>query len=291
MLPTLVLQRVPDQPERRKKLGLKQTLLEIKESFAIVRHNKWFVLNTLARVFTMLTPNVSDTDFYRFCGLNETVANTIEAWQGRGTGELLYAIRNFVTGAPGSILQPFAPVAIKKMRGPRNMLLLNSGTNAVVYLLRYLVGVKSVPAILFTWGAEALTKTLSPWVNVSTDIIHFEMLDYVEWKTGRRSEGVTSAVSGLLNKVVLNNIDMIVGNWALRRVGFDVTLGTNQPESYIKWATIFYFLSRSVDHLAETIAYWFYKYSTETRIQVEADLIERRKLAEQALAEAEEASV
>ena len=283
MLPTLVMQRVPDPPSPTEKLNLRETFLEIKESFLIVRHNKWFVMNTLARLFTMLTPNVSDTDFYRFCRINETVEERINGWKGRGTGELLYAIRNFVTGAPGSILQPFAPLAIKKLRGPRNMLLLNSGTNAVAYLLRYLVGVKSIPGILFTWGTEALTKTLSPWVNVSTDIIKYEMLDYVEWKTGRRSEGVTSAVEGLLNKVVLNNIDMVVGNWALKRIGFDVTLDTNQPENYVKWATVFYFISRSVDHLAELIAYWFYRYPGDSRERVEAQLIERRRLAKEAM--------
>jgi len=288
MLPTFVLQRVPDPPERKGKLSIKETFLEIKESFFIVRHNKWFVVNTLARLFTMLTPGVSDTDFYRFCGINETVAEKIEGWRGKGTGELLYAIRNFVTGAPGSILQPFAPLAVKKVGGPRNMLLINSASNAVAYLLRYLVGVKSVPGILFTWGTEAIVKTLSPWVNVSTDIIKYEMLDYVEWKTGRRSEGVTTAVEGLLNKVVLNNIDMVIGNLALKRIGFDVTLDTNQPESYIKWATFFYFICRSVDHLAELIAYWCYRYPGQSREQVEADLIARRRLAEQSLKESEE---
>ena len=281
MLPTLVLQRVPDPPRPPEKLNPRETFLEIKESFLIVRHNKWFVVNTLARLFTMLTPGVSDTDFYRFCGINETVEERINGWRGKGTGELLYAIRNFVTGAPGSILQPFAPVAIRKLRGPRNMLLLNSGSNAIVYLLRWLVGVKTIPGILFTWGTEAALKTLSPWVNVSTDVIKYEMLDYVEWKTGRRSEGVTSAVEGLLNKVVLNNIDMVVGNWALKRIGFDVTLDTNQPERYVKWATLFYFVSRSVDHLAEFIAYWCYRYPGESRERVEAELIERRRVAEE----------
>jgi len=105
----------------------------------------------------------------------------------------------------------------------------------------------------------------------------------VEWKTGRRSEGVTSAVEGLLNKVVLNNIDMVVGNWALKRIGFDVTLDTNQPENYVKWATVFYFISRSVDHLAELIAYWFYRYPGDSRERVEAQLIERRRLAKEAM--------
>ena len=291
MLPTLVLQRVPDPAQPTEKLSFRQTLLEIKESFLIVRHNKWFVANTLSRLFTMLTPGVSDTDFYRFCGVNETVADTIEGWRGKGTGELLYAIRNFVTGAPGSILQPFAPVAVKKVGGPRNLLLINQTANVAAYLLRYLVGVKSVPGILFTWGTEAVVKTLSPWVNVSTDIIHYEMLDYVEWKTGRRSEGVTTAVDGLLNKIVLNNIDMVIGNLALKRIGFDVTLDTNQPESYVKWATIFYFLSNALDHFAKLVAYWFYKYPGDMRARVEAELIERRKLAEETLrAEPEEAA-
>ena len=138
---------------------------------------------------------------------------------------------------------------IKKVGGPRNFLLVNNMQCAVGFLLRYLVCFKSVPAILIGWGLETIQLMFGKWDGVANDIVNYEMLDYVEWKTGRRSEGVSTAVNGLLNKLVLNNIDMIVSNLAIMRTGFDVKLETNQPALYKKWDAIFFFLSPAFDNL------------------------------------------
>jgi len=285
MAPSFVLQRVPDPPQGEKAKTFKETLLEIKESFAIMRHNKFFLLNTAAKAFTVFTPGVSDEDFYRFGGINDTVERTINAWQGKGNAELLMAIRNAVTGTPGSLLQPFAASAVKKIGGPRNMMLAFSSVNIVFYFLRYFLGVKTISGILFMWFADMVINIFRRWDQVANGIVDFEMFDYVEWKTGRRSEGVKIAVDGLINKVALNNVDTIVGSLALKKIGFDITLDTNQPASYVKWATRFYFLSPVADYLAYFIARLLYKYPAEMRHQVEAELVERRKLTEEMAAE------
>jgi len=292
LAPTFVLQRVPDPKPPEGKLTFREILLEVKESFAIMRHNKFFVLSTAARFAATFTPNISEADFFRFGGINDTVEQVVQGWAGKGNAELLYAVRNFVVGAPGSLLQPFAMTMIKKVGGARNMLMVYSGMNAVAYALRYVVGVKTIPGILFEWGADMLRRMFQRWEQVAGDIVTYDMFDYVEWVTGRRSEGVSAAVGGLLNKFVINNLNTIVGNYALMKAGFDIELGTNQPESYKKWAAVFFFLSSAFDHGLNFIARWLYKYPDEQRRQVEADLIERRRLAQEAKEELrEEATV
>jgi hypothetical protein len=54
-----------------------------------------------------------------------------------------------------------------------------------------------------------------------------------------------------------------------------------RPASYKKWAAIFFFLSPAFDNLVTFIFRLFYKYSTEMREQVVAELIERRRLAQE----------
>jgi len=279
MAPSFVLQRVPDTDSPAEAMNLKETVLEIKESFAVMRHNKFFILETIARFITVFTPSVSDSDFYRFSGINNTVDNLIASGSGKLNGELLLFIRNSVIGSPANFGQPFAVPLIKRVGGPRNMLMLFNMSQAVFSLLRYFVGFKSIPRILTIWGTEMIGMFFQKMDEVAKDIIKYEMLDYVEWKTGRRSEGVSMAVEGLLKKVALDNIDMVVGNLALTRVGFRADLELNQPPGYIKWATIFYFLCPVLDHLVYVIARWFYKYPASMRDQVEAELIERRRLA------------
>jgi len=63
----------------------------------------------LARCITIFTPGLGQGDFYRFSGINDTVSNTFKAWENKGTAELLQAVRTFVTGAPGTLVQPLAP--------------------------------------------------------------------------------------------------------------------------------------------------------------------------------------
>ena len=143
-----------------------------------------------------------------------------------------------------------------------------------------LVCVSLFPDVLL-WGVNLVSNLFSKWDSVAGGIADYEMLDYVEWKTGRRSEGVKTAVDGLINKVVLNNIDTVVGSLALSRAGFDPKLETRQPPRYVKWATVFYFLSPVLDNLFYLVARLFYKYPAGLRDRVEAELIERRKLAAQ----------
>jgi len=281
MAPSFVLQRVPDPAPPQKTMRLKGVLLELRDSFAVMRYNRFFLVNTAARFFAVFTPGVAAINFFRFGGVNETVERAFPAWKEKGNPELLYSIHNFATGAPGSLLQPFALRAIKRAGGPRGMMLLFSASNAALYLLCYLIGVKTVPGFLFTWGAHLVSNIVSKWESVACGIADYEMLDYVEWKTGRRSEGVKTAVDGLINKVVLNNIDTVVGSLALSRAGFDPKLETRQPPRYVKWATVFYFLSPVLDNLFYLVARLFYKYPAGLRDRVEAELIERRKLAAQ----------
>jgi Na+/melibiose symporter-like transporter len=280
MAPSFVRQRVPDTPQPEKKLSLKELAIEIKDCFAIMRHNKFFLLNTFARFITVFTPSVSDGDFYRFCGISETVNELFPKGKGKVNGELLLSIRGSIAYAPATIAQPFAVPLIKKVGGARNMMVLNSAVNAGFNLLRYFAGVKTIPGILFVWGSEMFANFFGKIDGVAANVIKYEMFDYVEWKTGRRSEGVNMAVDGLLNKVVLNQIDTVVGNLALAKAGFRAALELNQPASYVKWATIFYFLSPVFDQVVYIVCRMFYKYPEKLRRQVEEELIERRKLAE-----------
>jgi len=285
LMPSYVLQRVPDPVQPTETMDFRETMHEIKEGFLIMRHNKFFVVNTIARFVSVFTPRISDPDFYRFCGLNDTVDQAIEGWAGKGNAELLYAVRNFVTGVPGNALQPMSRRAINRVGGPRNMMLAYSGVNVFFFLIRYIIGVENVPGILISWGADTILKAFTKWDQVANGIADFEMLDYVEYKTGRRSEGVKVAVDGIINKIALNNIDTIVGNLALMRVGFDIDLDTHQTPNYVKWATRFYFLSPVIDNTAYFIARLFYRYPAEERMRVEAELIERRELMKQEIAE------
>jgi len=276
MGPSFVLQRVPDtQKPSGEAWEQKKFFQELRECFVVVRHNRYLLLDLAARFITVFTPGLSDNDFYRYCGVDEVLRT------GRIKGEFLLWIRNNVMGAPGTLLQPFSLPIIKKVGGARNMQVLYRGGNTLVYLLRYLVGMKSQFGVLFSWGMDTISWTLDKVARIAEDIIKYDMLDYVEWKTGRRTEGITAAMDGLMRKMVTNNIDVIVGNLVVDAIGFDPNL-QKQPAKFMQWAPILYLAVPVFDSLIYFLARLLYKYPASLREQVEADLITRRKLAEQA---------
>jgi len=87
------------------------------------------------------------------------------------------------------------------------------------------------------------------------------------------------AVDGLLKKMVINNINTVVGNLTVGALGFDPSKA-KQPEAFIKWAPVLYLLMPVIDSSIWLIAKLLYKYPGD-RDQVEADPIARRKLAEE----------
>ena len=79
----------------------------LRESFAIVRHNKMFIINTICSFITVFTPSVDSMLFYRFL---------IPRMEFRGkevAGEIILLIKNTLVGMPGVFTQPFARQFIK----------------------------------------------------------------------------------------------------------------------------------------------------------------------------------
>jgi len=284
---TFVIQRAPDMvnPKASEETGFKGFLLEMLECFRIVKHNRYFMLDMAARFLTVFTPNLGDNDFYRYCGVDEV----LNSKSGRLRGEFLLFFRDNIVSAPCNLIVPFALPIIKRLGGPRNSQVVYQGIATAANALKWVVGMRSKGGILFNWTMEMFSRTLGRVNTIAENINKFEMLDYVEWKTGRRSEGVNMAVEGILRKIVINNIDTAVGNLVIDSLGFDPKLGNEQPARFYHWAPTLYLLVPAVDTLIFLIARILYKYPADMRDRVEAELIERRRLAKELEDEPQEA--
>ena len=282
--PTFVIQRVPDkvQPTVTMEEGLRGFYLEMKESFSVMRHNKYFILNTLAKFLGVFTPSVSDNDFYRYCGVDKVI-NTAS---GRLKGEFLLWFRDNIVSTPCNLIVPFALPIIKRFGGPRNMQVFYEGIRTVCNTAKWVVGMKTPAGVFFNWGMETINRTFGRVNTISENIIKFEMLDYVEYMTGRRTEGVYMAVDGIITKFVLNNIDMTIGNLVIDGLGFRPDLENHQPARFYRWAPTLNMLVPAIDASFVFIARLLYKYPADLRDKVEAELIERRRLAQEVEEEA-----
>jgi len=275
LLPSFAKQRVTFEQKD------KEEVPSLRESFAIVRHNKWFIIKAICGFITVFTPQVQGELLWRFFV-------PMLHYRGRDgkvkeiTGEAFWLIAMSAEGTPGTLLQPFARQVIKRVGGERNTLMINDGATIFKNLLYLLIGYKSLPRVALLTLAGMPRETTNKWAPVAEGVIEYEMLDYVEWKTGHRSEGVTMSVNALINKLITSNIGNATRNAYMSWTGYQ---GWDEPrESQPKrfYDTFFPMmcLTATFDAIVWLIGRSFYRYPKELRDQVEADLIERRRLAE-----------
>jgi len=264
------------------------------ECFSVVKHNRWFIVWTIIGFLRLFIPGTDYMFFYRFLvrGVNFRGKPLTLRGQPLG-GEVLYMVRGLTFAAPSMFLQPLATKVAGKFKNKANFVRLHVIVAFTQYLLTYLVGYNSYlaltwPKLLFIFTLEGIREIFDKWTPVVHGMINYEMFDYVEWKTGQRSEGMTMAVDGMLRKMLRDNIGSVFGNavtqWT-RYQGWDVPF-EKQPERFIKSVWPLRYLTPAIGEVIVFLVLLRFRYDRDPG-EVEADLIERRALALKMKEEAE----
>ncbi len=118
-----------------------------------------------------------------------------------------------------------------------------------------------------------------------------DIVDYQEWKTGKRTEGTQFAILSMANKLS-NALSVAVGIFLIGAIGFSASKASGIIEtapdtisSYItddmqNKAWIIYFLIPGLCMLASSIPMFFYKIDEKTKKQMREELAERRAAEE-----------
>ncbi|MDR0531881.1 MAG: MFS transporter [Oscillospiraceae bacterium] len=261
----------------------------LREAFIALRYNKYLLLNAGASIITMFTPSSDDYPIWRFLVPGLRFGKNADGSDRIIRGEALNMIKGQVSGIPITFLYPFLRQMTGWLGGPRRAHLWNSVANMASGLVRYFVGYKSWPAIAVYFLCETATQTLGAVDGYAGEILNYEMLDYVEYKTGLRSEGVTAAFNGLREKIISKNLDSFTKNEFLRWSGIG-NVDFNDPNAklparYTKWAWALFTLAPVIDSVIWFAARMLFKYDPKQKDLVEAELQERRALAQEKAAE------
>jgi len=181
-----------------------------RESFAVVKHNRMWMMGTIISLITLVLPGTDGMFLYRF------LLPKINFRDREYGGEMLLFIKNTIMGNPGTFLQPFAGKFIKLMGGELRFRRIKTAIDTAAMSARFAIGYRSFPRLMAMFTIEMVQDIFNKWNPVAEGVIDYQMLDYVEWKTGLRSEGMTMAVSGMLNKLIRKNIGTVTGNMWLQ---------------------------------------------------------------------------
>jgi len=261
--------------------GTHETKLTFRETFAVVKHNRWFMMQIVIGLLRIFTPRADQMFLYRF------LLPPIH-FRGQQLGaELMFTAKDIVFGLPAFLAAPFAVQAMKMMRGPVNFIRIQVAVNTFTHLTSFLVGYRTLPRLVYMWTMEMFRGFFNQWQAVPQNVIEYEMFDYVEWKTGYRSEGLTQSVYGIINKLVRNNLTNIVGNAVTQWTGYMgwETPAEQQPERFMRTAWPLIHLGVVASEVIALAALLWFQYPHDPK-DVERDLIERRALAQQLKEEA-----
>jgi len=291
ILPTFIKQRVDysypaaTAPTGEPTEGAAPEDLSLLQSFRVVKHNKYFIVNTIASFITVFTPDVGDElMIYRY------LMPTYKVFGFEVTGEALLPIKQMLSGTLSNLLQPFHRQIINKVGGPLRAQQLKCLVNIFNRTVMFLGGYKSPWRFALIVAMESLWNASMGFDGVAGAMMNYEWFDYVELKTGQRSEGVTSAVNNLFGKIVTNNIGQVTGNAFLQWTGYEGGYkadGTRPPERYLKYMWPMYTLIPVLDHSIWFACRSFVKWKPEDRERTEQALAERRAAAEKLKEEAE----
>ena len=273
-LPSFAKQRVDLTVKVQGEEKREEEHFTFRESFSIVKHNKWFMMWLVINIIRILQPRADELLIYRFLMPNFKVRDF------QLGSELIFTLKTTAATIPGFLLSPFARQAVKRFGGEMNFLRSQAIINVIAYLIVYLVGYNSVGKIAVMVLMEIPRVIMNLWSGVPNQMMEYKMYDYVEWKTGFRSEGMTKSVDGILNKLIRNNLANIFGNAVLQwtgYLGYDVPV-EQQPPRFINTIWPLFYLGIIFGEIVALIAMFAFKMPANFD-QVEADLIERRAQA------------
>ena len=244
------------------------------EAIFVLRHNRTLLLISAARYFKDITATIlpwvyffESREFYNLGFANVAYGN-------------MQVIYSFASGAAGALAMLFATKMAKKLGGMKRLLIVSQVCNAVCRIASFFIGF-STPGQIF---ATIIIMSIAGIPVNSMDIAHraltADSIDYVEYKTGKRTEGISFSMQNFISKLSSATVQLING-WVLSWLGHDSTRKNyDQNPVYMKWLWPIFMLGPVIGAVLYIIIISFVKDDENEKLIVEAELLERRKEAE-----------
>ena len=171
----------------------------------------------------------------------------------------------------------------QKFKGYKNLLIFIQVCTLIGRVIAWAIGFEG-KNIIWTIIILALCSFPGGASSIAQTSLFCDSVDYMEWKTGKRMEGVTFSMQTFFTKVS-SGITAGLATLALSVLGYvavDDTATTfigTQTAAFDTWIWPLFMLTPAIASLLYIIPLLFIKYTPEKRAQVEKELAERRAMA------------
>lgn len=250
------------------------------ESFKLLFKNKMLMLVTLSNLFGALGfGGQLMTYFFKYKIPSDFLgADSIIGALGLTT--IYFAI----TAGPGFIGMIFADKLKKICKGYVNALIVMQVINIVTRAIAFIIGFEGVNLwigmILMGIGSIPMGAA-----SIAQTSIFCDSVDYMEWETGKRTEGITFSMQTFFTKVS-SGITAGLATLALYALDYkavedtaETFIGT-QSAAFEAWIWPLVMLTPAIASVLYIVPLLFIRYTPEKRAKVEKELAERRAKAQ-----------
>lgn len=240
------------------------------EAIFVLRHNKTLLFISLARILECVKLSVPWAYFFE-----SQVSYKVGGLEiGGGTAQVVYGA---VSGLPGTAAMLAATKIVDAVGGMKKVLILAQVSSIVLRIVSYFVGFKSIWRIIIVMLIMGLQSIPANMVNIAHRSLMSDSIDYVEYTTGKRTEGITFSMQNFATKIG-EAISLFINGKLLTLVGYDQNIAmTAQNPVFMKWQWPMFILGPVVGAVLYLFAIAFVKDDKEQRKHIEQELKTRRE--------------
>ena len=195
-----------------------------------LRHNYILWLFILSDVLSNLSPRMSDVFLYQSYHDYHIGSWTLPAG-------LTVTIVGAVMGIPDMAMKFFANKIIDKFGGGRRLMIIAKIVSICVRIVCYFIRIDTLPRLILTRAVGIINSIPNSVNGVAMRSMIADSVDYVEWKTGKRTEGMTMAARNFQSKIN-GAIGNVVQGFTLAAIDYDadaIDEGREQSEMFQTW--------------------------------------------------------
>ena len=242
----------------------------VKDIFRGLFQNRTLLIISLARFLQQVTP-VLDWEHFFVSSVSYDVGKThIDG----GTAQFLYGL---ITGIPGGVCMFAATKIAEKIGGMKKLLITSQIVAIVLRIVAYFVGFSTLPQMIIVMLLISIVQIPANSMDIAHRSLTSDSIDYVEWKTGVRNEGISFSIQNFISKMQASASALIKG-FILNALKYDSYVDkTKQNPVYLKWQWPIFMLGPVFGAVMYLIAISFIKDDKELKAKVERELKERRE--------------
>ena len=264
-------ERVPNPPENKEE--------SIFSNLWVVKSNYILLLLGLASIVGAFAPHMPDIYVYQDVTYRMLGQNI--------PGETAKMMIDAIASIPGTFGLLLATKFAKKIGGMKNVMVVSSVAGILTRTLNYFIGYQTFPRFVLIHVIGLFAGVTGIMSTIAITALWGDSIDYLEWKTGKRTEGISFSLQNLLGKAA-GGIQQVMRGQLLTWLLYDGVLAQQkipQNAKFLRWVWPLNQLGPALGALVSLVPILCIRYPDAMKRQVEADLAERRARTEAILSE------